>query len=222
MLLPTPTAFSQHGVTRVVCFNAPLQLQNQPLQRKTSVMNQLRLSKICLLTDCPSIRPPVLPSFPGSADTSISCSSLSSCLSCPGCVDSSSVSRHGGALRRHGQWSGACALSADGQPAILSPAGLRSKFSFTTKVYFTCSLTCCSSQSLFSCDPFPIPTSPSIADHLAGEPTEKPTDRKHTQALPRRALLRKPASQAQRVPEHLCFSLHVPHDVPAPRLHARL
>lgn len=144
-------------------------------------MNQLHLSKICLLTDCPSNRPPVLPSFPGSADTSISCSSLSSCLSCPGCVDSSSVSRHGGALRRHGQWSGACALSADGQPAILSHAGLRSKFSFTTKVYFTCSLTCCSSQSLFSCDPFPIPTSPSIGDHLAGEPTEKPTDRKHTQ-----------------------------------------
>lgn len=124
----------------------------------------------------PSNRPPVLPSFPGSADTSISCSSPSGCLSCPGCVDSSSVSRHGGALHRHGHWSGAGALSADGQAAIFySHAGLCSKFSFGTKVYFTCSLTCCRSQPPFSCDPFPIhqphpnpPTTPSMADHLAG------------------------------------------------------
>lgn len=60
---------------------------------------------------------------------------------------------------------------------------------------------------------FPSPPS-CIADHLAGELTVKPTDTKHA--------LRKPANQAQSVPKHLCFSLHVPHDVPAPRLHARL
>lgn len=139
MLLPTPTAFSEHRVTRIVSFSSAAKaqvLQQQPLQKKTSVTNQPHLSKIGLLTGRPSNRPPVLPSFPGSADTSISCSSLSSCLSRPSWVDSSSVSRHGGALCRHGQWSAACALSADGQAAILSRAGLRSKFSFHHRSLF--------------------------------------------------------------------------------------
>lgn len=44
----------------------------------------------------------------------------SSCLSCPGCVDSSSVSCRRSVLLRHGHWSDACTLSADGQATVLS------------------------------------------------------------------------------------------------------
>lgn len=109
---------------------------SNPCRRKRPSRINPISQKLALLTGRPSNRPPVLPSFPGSADTSISCSSLSSCLSRPSWVDSSSVSRHGGALRRHGQWSAACSLSADGQAAILSRAGLRSKFSFHHRSLF--------------------------------------------------------------------------------------
>lgn len=97
---------------------------------------------------------------------------LSSCLSCPGCVDSSSVSCRRSVLLRHGHWSDACTLSADGQATILFHT-----FSFPSKVYFTRSLTCHSSQSLFFCHQSPSPSS-FIADHLvAGKLTERETGR---------------------------------------------
>ncbi len=77
---------------------------------------------------------------------------LSSCLSCPGCVDSSSVSCRRSVLLRHGHWSDACTLSADGQATILSHTFFfSSNFLFLSKVYFTRSLACRSSQPLFAC-----------------------------------------------------------------------
>lgn len=107
----------------------------------------------------------------------------------------------------------------DRQPFFLTRFFL--KFSSLSKVYFTHSLTCCSSQSLFFCHLSQSPSS-SIADHLvAGEQRERErlreADRKHT--IPWRALLRKSASQAQSVFPLLSMS---PHAVPAPRLHACL
>lgn len=53
---------------------------------------------------------------------------LSVCLSCLGCVDSSSVSCRRSVLLRHGQWSDACTLSADGQVTILSHTFFPQKF----------------------------------------------------------------------------------------------
>lgn len=84
----------------------------------------------------PSTYLPVLPSFSGSADSSISHFFLSGCRSCPGCVDSSSVSCRRSVLLRHGHWSDACTLSADGQATILSHTSFFLKFSLPSKVYF--------------------------------------------------------------------------------------
>lgn len=76
---------------------------------------------------CQSIQP-VLLSLPGSSDSSINPFFLSVCLSCLGCVDSSSVSCRRSVLLRHGQWSDACTLSADGQVTILSHTFFPQKF----------------------------------------------------------------------------------------------
>lgn len=137
----------------------------------------------------PSTYPPVLPSFPGSADSSISppfsSVRLSGCLSRPGCVDSSSVSCRRSVLLRHGHWSDACTLSADGQATVPSRARHRLPrphlkfFPLCSKVYFAESLSLAAALGLFSCDLFPSPPPPPfMADHLvAGKLTERKSGR---------------------------------------------
>lgn len=128
---------------------------------------------------------PFLPSFPGSADIPSApsfCQSvcLASCLSCPGCVDSSSVSCRRSVLLRHGHWSDACTLSADGQ-ATFSFSHFFSNFLLPQKfILLIPSLAAAQSPCHLSQSP-----SSSIADHLVAwqlteRETERQTDRKHT------------------------------------------
>lgn len=111
------------------------------LYRPSSLQTNLTAPQpLLFLSVRPSTYLPVLPSFPGSADSQLLLSvhlsvRPSSCLSCPGSVDRSSVSCRRSVLLRHGHWSDSCTLSADGQATIFAHFSL--KFSFPSKVYFT-------------------------------------------------------------------------------------
>lgn len=170
---------------------------------------------------------PVLPSFPGSADSSISPFSLSVCLSVQLSVlpwlcwqllglMPSQCSAPSWPLERRlhslSRWTGNHSFSH-----FFFSSNFLSSQKFILPVPHLQQL----SVSLFL-------SSVSISIPLHGWPSccweadrkrdwERQADRKHT--IPWRALLRKSASQAQSV-----FSppLHVPHAVPVPRLHACL
>lgn len=107
---------------------------------------------------------------------------FSDCLPLLGCVDSSSVSCHCRVLLRHGHWSNAWTLLADGQVTVLSHTFILQKFLSPSKVFVNW-----------------LPRSPfSTADHLAaGELTERGTGRRLTEILSC-ALLRKSAGRSQR------------------------
>lgn len=139
---------------------------------------------------CLSAHPPICLSYhPFLAlltvqSSSSSCPSVcpSSCLSCPGCVDSSSVSCHHSVLLRHGHWSDACTLSADGQATVLSHTTFfffSTIFSLFEKVYFSCFPSLAAAFNLsFSVICLQLHP-PLIADHLvAGKLTERETWRR--------------------------------------------
>lgn len=172
-------------MVRIVSFNLNLLLkcrnaQNQPLQNKRSGVNQFHLSKTRLLTDCMSARPPVLPSFP------VKLTLPSAAPLCPAVCPVLAVLT---APRSHAM-AVLCSVMANGAVPAPSQPMDRQLFFLT----LVCVLNFLSPQKFilpatrlavalpfsFPVIHFPSPP-PCIADHLAGEPTEKPTDRKHTQ-----------------------------------------
>lgn len=127
------------------------------------------------LSACPSILPWLCWQF-HQAPSFCPSVCLSGCLSCPGCVDSSSVSCRRSVLLRHGHWSDACTLSADGQATILSHTFFSSNFLAPQK-FILPDPSLAAALNLSFCDLFPSP-SPFIADHLvAGKLTERKTGR---------------------------------------------
>lgn len=171
-----------------------------------SVWLHLSLSYFCLsdhppifLSFYPSPALLTVPSDPSFLPVCLSVC-LSSCLSCPGCVDSSSVSCRRSVLLRHGHWSDACTLSADGQATILSFSHFFSPYSnFLSPQKFILPVSSHAAALNLSFSVICLHLHP---DHLvAGELTERETgrqtDRKHT--IPWRALLRKSASQVQSI-----------------------
>lgn len=131
-----------------------------------------------------SVRPstylPVPLSFLFSSDSSINLLflsiRLSICLPCLGCVDSSLVSCRRSVFLRHGHWSDACTLSADGQVTILSHTFLLSYFISLEKFIWPIPWLAAADGLPFSVICFHLCHLPS--DHLvAGELMETGTER---------------------------------------------
>lgn len=169
---------------RIVSFNLNRLLkcrnaQNQPLQDKRSGVNQFHLSKIGLLTDCPSTRLSFHP-FPFKL-TLPSAAPLCPAV-CPVLAVLTAPRSHAMAVF--------CSVMANGAvPAPSQPMDRRLFFltlvcvlNFLSPQKFILPATRLAVALTFS---FPVihfsSPPPCIADHLAGEPTEKPRDRKHTQ-----------------------------------------
>lgn len=168
----------------IVSFNLNLLLkcrnaQNHPQQNYKSGVNQFPLSKIGLLTDCLSTRLsfhpfPVKLTLPSAAPL---CPAV-----CPVLAVLTAPRSHAMAVL--------CSVMANGAVPAPSQPMDRQLFFLT----LVCALNFPSPQKFilptirlavalafsFPVIHFPSPP-PCIADHLAGEPTEKPTDRKHTQ-----------------------------------------
>lgn len=148
-------------------------------------------------SDCPSNRPPVLPPFPRLKLTLPSAAPL-----CPAVCPALAVLT---APRSHAM-AALCPVMANGAvPAPSQPMDRQLFFlmpacalNVLSPPKFILPATRLATALSFSFPVIHFPSPPScIADHLAGELTVKPTDRKHT--------LRKPANQAHSVPKHLCF-----------------